>query len=531
MNPTRPDPPCNQQKDGDAVTMAKKKSKTKKICSPFLRFLLLIPWMIACLTIFFFMSRLPTYSSQDSFLIHSNSNSENGIENVPEISPLDLFVPLPLPSEVPDSIPSNFQFQEQARNSTNSTLSSIWFDALDTHGHRGYVADPTLLRRSVLQWHKEHPHANYWDRVQKYQSHLLKEANTSLAESCEIVPGISVFVQGGLTMLTERIKVDKTPTKREGCTSEHGETPNEIQSSNTTNKKKLKLFCGVYTHDGNRDSARLVALSYGWKCDGFLAFSTATIPSLGMVALLHRGKEEYANMFQKSRSIWSYVAMHYLEDYDYFHLAGDDMHMIVENFRSLMLEYEAEGYSGTKQGRIFGQYQKKTGGHLIFGGGPGYTIDRIGLKKLYDFMPKCSPNLVTSSEDAGITLCIRNLNLEWSDNRDKCTGQQRSHDQTPDVLYKLKPGPGMLRYEKSQLLYYATLDHPTNKGKKVGLKLGLDAASNHSVAFHRLRYLSWMARHHALIYGACDASTPLGKLTSIGANASTQLVARLENEG
>jgi hypothetical protein len=51
----------------------------------------------------------------------------------------------------------------------------------------------------------------------------------------------------------------------------------------------------------------------------------------------------------------------------------------------------------------------------------------------------------------------------------------------------------MLQYEKSQLLYYATLDHPTNKGKKVGLKLGLDA---------------------------CDASTPLGKLTSIGANAS-----------
>eukprot|EP00986_Skeletonema_menzelii_P000402 scaffold111_cov142-Skeletonema_menzelii.AAC.25 len=31
MNPTRPDPPCNQQKDGDAVTMAKKKSKTKRI--------------------------------------------------------------------------------------------------------------------------------------------------------------------------------------------------------------------------------------------------------------------------------------------------------------------------------------------------------------------------------------------------------------------------------------------------------------------------------------------------------------------
>jgi hypothetical protein len=144
---------------------------------------------------------------------------------------------------------------------------------------------------------------------------------------------------------------------------------------------------------------------------------------------------------------------------------------------------------------------------------------------MYDFMPKCSPNKVTSSEDGEITRCIQNLNLEWSDNRDKCTGQQRSHDLNPDWLYQLEPGPGPLRYEKQQLSYYATLDHPTNIGKKVGLQMGLDAASNHSVVFHRLRYLSWMARHHALIYGACDASTPLGKLTGLGVNASITITA------
>ncbi len=112
----------------------------------------------------------------------SSSTRNSDSENVPEISPLDLFVPLPLPSKVPDSIPANFRVQEQATNSKNSTPPSIWFDALDTRGHRGYVADPTLLRRSVLQWHKEHPHANYWDRVQNYQSHLLREAaDTSFA--------------------------------------------------------------------------------------------------------------------------------------------------------------------------------------------------------------------------------------------------------------------------------------------------------------------------------------------------------------
>ena len=57
------------------------------------------------------------------------------VKTIPEISPLDLFVPLPLSSEVTDSIPSNFQFQE--RNSANSTPPSIWFDALDTLGHTG----------------------------------------------------------------------------------------------------------------------------------------------------------------------------------------------------------------------------------------------------------------------------------------------------------------------------------------------------------------------------------------------------------
>lgn len=43
--------------------------------------------MIASLTIFFFMSRLPTYSSQDSFLIHNSSNSD--IHNTTVTSPFD----------------------------------------------------------------------------------------------------------------------------------------------------------------------------------------------------------------------------------------------------------------------------------------------------------------------------------------------------------------------------------------------------------------------------------------------------------
>jgi hypothetical protein len=198
--------------------------------------------------------------SIEAWATHKGDSAK--VKKNPEISPLDLFVPLPRSSEVPDSIPSNFQFQE--RNSANSTPPSIWFDALDTLGRRGYVADPTLLRRLVIQWHKDHSHATYWDRLQNYQSHLLKKRDTSsddfqallMEQTCKQVPGMSIFNHGGLTLLTKRIKVDKTPTIRmggKGCL-ELDENPNnggDENSNNTSNKKKLKLFCGVYTHDGH----------------------------------------------------------------------------------------------------------------------------------------------------------------------------------------------------------------------------------------------------------------------------------------
>ena len=57
--------------------------------------------------------------------------------------------------------------------------SSLYFDAIDTNGNKGYVADPTLLRRLVLQFHRTHTNATYWDRIQQYESHLLLDKNST----------------------------------------------------------------------------------------------------------------------------------------------------------------------------------------------------------------------------------------------------------------------------------------------------------------------------------------------------------------
>ena len=126
---------------------------------------------------------------------------------------------VPLPWDYPDSITPN----HAESNVTNSTPSTIWFDAVDTNGNRGYVADPTLFRRLVLQWHSQHGNATYFDRLEHYQSHLQLNVNSTnlltMDEICSLTEskGGHELNDGGVKMLMN-VKVDATPVLRKGCT-------------------------------------------------------------------------------------------------------------------------------------------------------------------------------------------------------------------------------------------------------------------------------------------------------------------------
>lgn len=52
----------------------------------------------------------------------------------------------------------------------------------------------------------------------------------------------------------------------------------------------------------------------------------------------HEGPEEWGNMWQKSRAIWKYINFHYKDDFDWFILGGDDIFIIVENLRKVLLQ-------------------------------------------------------------------------------------------------------------------------------------------------------------------------------------------------
>ena len=91
--------------------------------------------------------------------------------------------------------------------------------------------------------------------------------------------------------------------------------------------------------------------------------------------------------------------------------------MIVENMRSLPLDHKTKGNNSWEvEGWTCGQLGLKGSRALFLCGGEGYTNNRIGLKKLHDYMPKCAAKAVGHWEENAITLGAWKIGLIFDDN-------------------------------------------------------------------------------------------------------------------
>ncbi|OEU07014.1 hypothetical protein FRACYDRAFT_151528, partial [Fragilariopsis cylindrus CCMP1102] len=159
-------------------------------------------------------------------------------------------------------------------------------------------------------------------------------------------------------------------------------------------KKRSKILCMVYTaHFPNDQHKNLKAQAHTWgrRCDGFIAASNLTDHSLGAIDLPHLGLEEYGNMWQKIRTMWAYVFHNYVDDYDWVHIAGDDVYIAVDNLRAYNKGSEANTDHLRPRPLILGTpYPFR---NIVFpAGGPGYTLNRaavkfFGEKVLTNFLP------------------------------------------------------------------------------------------------------------------------------------------------
>ena len=179
------------------------------------------------------------------------------------------------------------QERRQTRNDSNNNNDTLFGGAIGMDGGVGYVPaniSPRLLAKSSN----------------------LKEL---FQDACQKDP-IRVEGKGGHRVLSKVQVVQATATSNTTTTT----------TTTTTTPHLPRLLCMVYTYSKSRDNLQAIVDTWSEECDGFLAASNETLPSLGAINIVHQGPESYKNMWQKVRSMWSYVYDHYYEDYDYFHM-------------------------------------------------------------------------------------------------------------------------------------------------------------------------------------------------------------------
>jgi len=116
---------------------------------------------------------------------------------------------------------------------------------------------------------------------------------------------------------------------------------------------------------------------------------------------------------------------------------------------------------------------------------------KAALKTLVSLLPVCDPKLAHAWEDVLIGFCLQKRNLFPFDTRDR-TGAHRYHPLATDYIIDYRPPPK----GEEEYFHKYNIDEP--------LKVGLDAVSESTIAFHYVS--SELARRmHAVLYlGYCQ---------------------------
>ena len=166
--------------------------------------------------------------------------------------------------------------------------------------------------------------------------------------------------------------------------------------------------------------------------------SNKTDVSIGAVDIPHEGPEEYDTIWQKVRSMWGYIYDNYYDKYDWFHIGGDDLYLVVENLR-LYLESE-EILTAQNDGVYLPNGDEKTQTPLFLGrrfqyngdpndifisGGSGYTMNKAAFKLLMvEGIPNYFPHTVTFAEDLMVARIFRKMKVYPYDTKDEEGGER-----------------------------------------------------------------------------------------------------------
>jgi hypothetical protein len=383
-----------------------------------------------------------------------------------------------------------FEIRYRGGPSNHSTSDHPHAGARDENGYWNYIPDVTFFRRNVLK--------HYGD-ADSFSSFPLDP--DLLEQVCQIAPGYGDEGWEGYKILRHVQVNGPNPVPESVNTT-------DIMSTLPTNISDLsppRILCAIYTHDEKSDQIRAMVETWGWRCDGFFAASTKTVTDIAAINLPHRGEESYYNMWQKTRSMLAFMFDNYIDDYDYFYLAGDDTYVIVENLQNYLRLLE--GMEGGRDARplYIGQQiyvPEKWGIEIVYNmGGSGYVLNRLALRRLVlEVLPTCRAEEVTSFEDVNVGRCMLEMGILPVDTAD-IAHRQRFFDLDPNSVAVRDPATSDQSCVKEIFSHWAK-DH--------GMRHGVDLVSTQAVAFHHIGSPASVLRHHAIFYNSCQRGTVLG---------------------
>lgn len=264
--------------------------------------------------------------------------------------------------------------------------------------------------------------------------------------------------------------------------------------------RNVKLFCALYTYSGGISKTAAISETWGRKCDGLLFASDISNLETGHVHLPSNSPAgfSYDGMVQRTRTILVYLYDNFLGDFDFFHISGDDIFLIVENLKEFLASDKVKEWDGT-EGKYallgFIHQHHKYPNREYLAGGSGYTMSKKMLKAYVEGpLQTCDPGREGSQEDVAISECAQKLTEHYFiDSRD-AVGAHRYH-QCP--VQELATFPTR-KWGLSTMVFKNAMQYQEKKyGYPVVYKD--EYISNSSVAFHRISAAE-MRRYEIFLY-------------------------------
>lgn len=183
------------------------------------------------------------------------------------------------------------------------------------------------------------------------------------------------------------------------------------------------LFVGVMTAAKYLDSrAKAVYNTWGRNVPGKIAFFSSEFSYSTSIPLVPLpGIDDSYPPQRKSFAMLKYMHDHYIDHFEWFLRADDDLYVRTDRIESLLRSVDSRkpwfiGQTGRGNREEFGLLSLENDENFCMGG-PGVILSRETLKRMAPFIDDCLQNLYTTHEDVELGRCVRrfaSVSCTWS---------------------------------------------------------------------------------------------------------------------